>query len=723
MEAGRERAASIAVLTSIPMVGQLVAGRAVRDALFLTEFDAVYLPRAMLAAAALSLVSAISVGRAMPRWGPRATALSVALVHGAMFALEGALLSAFPKAVGAIAYVHVSAFGALVISAFSSVVNERFDPHYAKTVVAQVGIGATLGGVVGGALAFFVSDWFELALVLYGLGIASVLVAVGIWTVGESTQPTSRPDAASNFGMHTIGKDRYLRRVAMTVVLLGGVGVFADYAMKAEADARFTDSASLLSFFAAFYVATSLLTFVVQAGLARPLLRRIGLGGTIAVLPVAVALTAGVGAAWTRLGTAVAARGTQTVVSSSLFRSSYELLYTPVPPMKKRATKAIIDIACNRIGYGLGSLIVMAIVAVAATPQTATSWVLLAATVVSLVSASLTRQLHDGYVGELATNLRAGTIALESEDIVDATTLHTIAKTGGAFDRRELLESIKELERDKNSDRAAARRVVWLSQSKDLLSDEPQRVLNVLLDESLSPRFAAQVIDLLGMDLYARPAYRALERMMPRITGQLVDAMLDHESSVEVRRRIPRLLRKTADPRAVHGLVAGLQDEQFEVRYRCGHALAELCAAHDDIDLPTSRVMHAAERELAGDEPQWPHRRLRDEISSDMRGEIDALLEARDDRSLEHLFTLFSLALGRDAIVLSLKAISSEDANLRGTGLEYLYNVLPPAIRDPLWPRLTERSERARTGAPESSPDELLQSMRSLMLDADHLEK
>ncbi|MDH3623575.1 MAG: hypothetical protein OES69_18980 [Myxococcales bacterium] len=72
MEQARERAASIAFLTSIPMVAQLIGGRAVRDALFLAEYDAVLLPRVMLAAAALSLGGAVSVGRVMPTHGPSA---------------------------------------------------------------------------------------------------------------------------------------------------------------------------------------------------------------------------------------------------------------------------------------------------------------------------------------------------------------------------------------------------------------------------------------------------------------------------------------------------------------------------------------------------------------------------------------------------------------------------------------------------------------------------
>ncbi|MFW2389909.1 MAG: hypothetical protein ACN4G0_16340, partial [Polyangiales bacterium] len=79
MELARERAASIAILTSVPMVAQLIAGRAVRDALFLTEYDAVYLPRVMLAAAALSLGAAVAVSRLMPLWGPRTIAVGLAL--------------------------------------------------------------------------------------------------------------------------------------------------------------------------------------------------------------------------------------------------------------------------------------------------------------------------------------------------------------------------------------------------------------------------------------------------------------------------------------------------------------------------------------------------------------------------------------------------------------------------------------------------------------------
>ena len=718
MERARERAATIAVLTSVPMIAQLIAGRAVRDAVFLTEYEAVYLPRAMLAAAVLSLISAVLVSRAMPRWGPRATAVVLTSINGLLFLLEGFLLDAAPKAIAVVAYVHVSVVGALVVSAFSSVVNERFDPLYAKTVVARVGMGATFGGALGGVAVFFLAESVTLSAVLVGLGALSLFVAVGAWNVGASTQPSRPSEDGARLGIRTLGEDTYLRRIASTVILLGAVGVLVDYGMKAEADAAYTEPEALLSFFSAFYVATSLLTFAMQASVARPLLQRVGLGGTMVVLPLVVTASAGLGAVSTRLWTATLARGAQTVTSSSLFRSGYELLYTPIPPLKKRATKALIDIACNRVGYAVGSLAAMAIVATAATPKSATSWVLFTAAGVSLASAWMVRKLHGGYVRELATSLREGSLALRADEIVDATTLHTLARTAGALDRHEILARVEEMQRGREgSPDASTDRTI--AQLTDLLSDDPQRVLTVLLDPSLSPHFASYVIELLGNDVHARPAYAALERMGSKITGQLVDAMLRPDSPAAVRRRVPRLLRKQDNPRAVQGLLEGLRDPEFDVRFRCGHALADLRRANPDLELPRKQVMAAVEMEMSADETEWQHRRLPDEVSSDAKSEIDALLESRKDRNLQHVFTLLSLVLDGDAIVLSLRALSSHNENLRGTSLEYLHNVLPDRVRDSLWPRLTEQH---RTPKPsKSSPEELLQTMQSLMLDRDRL--
>ena len=72
----------------------------------------------MLAAAVLSLGTAVTVGRLMPRRGPRTTAVALALFNGGAFAIEAALLDARPAVVAVATYLHVSVVGALVVSAF-----------------------------------------------------------------------------------------------------------------------------------------------------------------------------------------------------------------------------------------------------------------------------------------------------------------------------------------------------------------------------------------------------------------------------------------------------------------------------------------------------------------------------------------------------------------------------------------------------------------------------
>ncbi len=146
------------------------------------------------------------------------------------------------------------------------------------------------------------------------------------------------------------------------------------------------------------------------------------------------------------------------------------------------------------------------------------------------------------------------------------------------------------------------------------------------------------------------------------------------------------MLRDSGDRRAARGLLDGLDDPNFDVRYRCAGALVQMQEADPTLKFPSERIFDVAEREAQSD--------------------------------FEYLFTILSLALDRDALRLSLQALSSEDANLRGTALEYLYNVLPTRIRRGLWPRLAKGAPPPKREVP---PSELLRSMQSLIIDRDAL--
>jgi HEAT repeat protein len=201
-----------------------------------------------------------------------------------------------------------------------------------------------------------------------------------------------------------------------------------------------------------------------------------------------------------------------------------------------------------------------------------------------------------------------------------------------------------------------------------------------------------------------------LQKCAPKTTGQLVDALCDERSEFDVRRRIPRILSECPTRGAADGLIRGIADERFEVRYACARALLRITARDPGIVIAPEKVTAMVKREVALGKDVWesqPAPEL-DEDENDPPALIDRLLRDRIDRSLEHVFTLLALMLDRQSLHIAFKALHDSDQRLRGTALEYLETVLPDEVRDAVWPFLGEE----RPMRPPRSPVEILADLR-----------
>ena len=103
---------------------------------------------------------------------------------------------------------------------------------------------------------------------------------------------------------------------------------------------------------------------------------------------------------------------------------------------------------------------------------------------------------------------------------------------------------------------------------------------------------------------------------------------------------------------------------------------------------------------------------------------VDEFVKDRSSRSLAHVFTLLSLFLPAEPLRIAFKGLHTSDAKLKGTALEYLEGVLPPAIRELLWPFLEDsrppgHSERPR----EEVLDELLRSNQSIAINIEEIRR
>tara|TARA_R110002096_G_scaffold43472_16_gene117305 strand:+ start:370 stop:2592 length:2223 start_codon:yes stop_codon:yes gene_type:complete len=718
------RAATLFALASATlMIAHQVAGKATRDAVFLSHFDVTELPKVVITAAILSMVAVVLMSRLLVVYGPWRVIPSAFGVSAVLFIANWWFFDVAAEKVAIALYLQMAIFGAVLISGFWSVVNERFDPHTAKHTIARVAAAATLGGVLGGFIVGRVASALDVRSMLIVLGVLHLACAYSVRSIGESRrgQRTERqPELQS--GIELLVTNRYLQLMALLMVLAAVLAALVDYAFKAAAVDRFTSGEELVTFFGQFYAAVGVLTFLVQSALGPRVLKNYGIGITLAAMP-AVALGAGLVsiATFTKFWSVVAVRAGQVAFANSFFRSAFELLYTPLPAPTKRPTKTIIDVASDRLGDVIGSGILLALLAIS--PALPTSAVIVIAIVAAGLTLLVVRALYRGYVDQLATRLRRGAIALTEDQVVDATTRRTLAEMTSASEREVLMEKIREMRASREvsntgyaddniysvqfaNDTVDPDGVRELSVAiTDLLSGDPARIERSLSSPQLDARLVPFLVPLLANDEIAEDIRMELRWKAPQAIGALTDALLDPDLPLLARQRIPSVLEVTHNPRAVSALVLGLMDDEFNVRYSCARALARMNERDASLKIGTSVVYAAVEREVSVDRAEWESRQLETEISMPT-GMVSGALSAdpRIDYSMEHVFTLLSLILDHDALMLSRHAVSSSDRNLRGTALEYLENVLPENVRQGLWPHFGEPAPQPRRKTENSVP-------------------
>ena len=727
-----------ALFSATIMIAQQVAGKATRDALFLTYFDVTQLPRAVIIAAIASMLGVLLMSKLLSHYPPSRLVPGTFALSALLFLAEWVLFGINPKVAAIVLYLHMAIFGAILISGFWSVISEQFDPHSAKRTIARIAAAATLGGVLGGLVAERVTALGDVRTMLLVLSTLHLLCVAGVLGVGSPhRQIPQQSDTEVRSGLKIIVGSPYLQLMSALTALVAIIAVLLDYALKAEASARFTSSESLVAFFASFYAIIGVAGFVLQTALGPKVLQRFGIGTTLAVLPATVILGSLLGSVISLFWTATVVRGAQAMLANSFSRSAFEILYTPLPPHRKRPTKTIVDVASDRFGDMLGGGLVLVLLTLL--PDLPSVVFVGVGAIAAAVTLYLVRRLQRSYVGQLVDNLQKGHVSLSADQVIDATTQHVLAETSVYSEREILMTRIKALRRAKKStsDTADDTLPAHVSSSPeqaphalpldketstpdsppqaspaatdverlaaavaDLTSGDTARVRRALISDFMDIRLAPYLIPLLGNDEVAEDARMELRWVVPYIIGQLTDALLDPDLPLLARQRLPGVLEVSHNARAVRALLDGLSVNEFNIRYSCARALERMRSRNPTLRVPRHVVYAAVRREVEVDSIEWEQRNLNIDRTLSVDSAADSSLPPRVNRSLEHVFTILSLVHDREALQLSLHAVCSNDHNLRGTALEYLENVLPEGIRRSLWRQVGVTPRRAKRKRP-----------------------
>ena len=712
---------AMAILALI--TGHLVAGKTSRDAIFLSQFSTSNLPAMIAVAAIAAVIMSVLGSRILVRLGPNRMIVGSFALSGILQAAEWVLLGHRPRIAACLIYVHSVAFGAVLISAFWSLMNESFEPRSAKTIFSKISGFGTLGGFLGGLMAERVAALFSPQAVILVLAMLHLLCAGLLWMafppkpapVRYEPQPRKREPAV----IDALQRYPFLLTLAGLVLAASVSASLLDFVFKAQAAHTIGRGAALFRFFGLYYTTTSLLTFLAQTFATRFCLKKAGLAASAGALPAAITVGTLLNALFPGFNLLSGVRAMETVFRGSVYRSAYELFYTAVAPGDKRAAKSLIDVAVERVGDLLAAGTVSLLIVLSPNRYTL---ILFAATGISAIALLLAARLNKGYIQALEKSLFDRAIEVDPSIVDDSTTRSVLMQSVAIPSSPVVADALMRA--------ATPRRVVadpFLRRVTDLRSGEVERA--VAAANEIGPgdcNLAPLLIELLAWDEVMQAAGCALERMGTRIAGVLVDALLDPDRDFVIRRRVPRVLATIRSARSAEGLFEALRDQRFEVRFYAGRALHLLVKDRPELMIAPDRVWHAVNSELSLQRSVWANHRLLDRRGShEKQWFFDDQLLDHADRNLEHLFTLLGLLLPGDAVRIAFRALHTNDRHLKDTAFEYLESATPPDTRRLLLPLLEADAEgRLRSADAERALRDLLASQANINtnLNIEHFE-
>ncbi len=264
--------------------------------------------------------------------------------------------------------VWVSLFSIVFVSQGWLVAANVFDTREARRVYGLLGLGAVLGAAFGGSFTALFVETFGTKNLLWGSATLVILAWVCFrLTVAQPGVSIDRAKAAEteaeDFTLADIGgairRYRHLQVIIGIITLTYMVDVTVEYQFSAIAK-RYYQGDDLTAFLGSFRgLWVNLLTFTLQLFLTSFVVSRFGVGGTLQIMPVTLAIASMATVVSPGILTVAAARLSEAAGRYSFNRTGMELLYLPLPTELKNRTKAFVDIFVDRMARGLGGALLI----------------------------------------------------------------------------------------------------------------------------------------------------------------------------------------------------------------------------------------------------------------------------------------------------------------------------------------------------------------------------
>ncbi len=299
--------------------------------------------------------------------------------------------TAVARGVGYTFYVWLSAINLFINSLFWAFMVDIFNVDQGKRVFAFIGIGGTLGALVGGWATKFISGltdsaYLPVGLMLIGASLFAVAIILMLTLDRAAAQSShSRPGApfatpaavpgervGGRFfdGVTAVSTSPYLLGIALFIVFMA-ISNTLIYFTQANIVLDRTDTFSQrVDAFATFDALAQTATLFTQIFITTRVIRRLGVGWTLAILPLVTLAGFAVLAIWPLYGVMVVFQALHRATRYAISRPAREALFSVVSSAERYKAKPLIDVFLYRGGdlagagiqavlAGLGSLALM----------------------------------------------------------------------------------------------------------------------------------------------------------------------------------------------------------------------------------------------------------------------------------------------------------------------------------------------------------------------------
>ncbi|MBL8765018.1 MAG: MFS transporter [Phycisphaerae bacterium] len=268
-------------------------------------------------------------------------------------------------------YIWLSVFNLFVVSVFWGFLADVFAPAQARRLFGVIGVGGTLGAIAGAGLASVLAEGGRvLGLIAPKIDSAYLMLAAviplelsvwcarglarraGAWGRGHHQTPEPTTDIWSGFRLLT--GSPYLGGIALYIFLFTVPSTIIYIQQGSIVERTFADKASRTAAFASLDLYTNILTLAVQLTATARLVRWLGLGAALAILPTIT--LAGFAALFTSptWGVLSVLQVVRRAAHYAVDRPSREMLFAPLGPDEKYKTKSFIDTFVYRAGDTMG---------------------------------------------------------------------------------------------------------------------------------------------------------------------------------------------------------------------------------------------------------------------------------------------------------------------------------------------------------------------------------